>query len=206
MVQVIKLDPNKPDKVVLQKAREIIAAGKLVIFPTDTVYGLAADPFNADAVLRLIDAKRRDEAKGFPILVANLEMAKKLVKFSSGALSIASKFWPGALTLVLPLKKSMPSMVTGDRQTLAIRVPDHPVARQLAEIPIIGTSANISGRDSPISAEDAINQLGDSVDLVLDTGPTKEGIASTIVDFSTKPPRIIREGAIKKDQLLSYLR
>jgi L-threonylcarbamoyladenylate synthase len=206
MVQVIKLNPNKPDKAVIQKAREIIAAGRLVIFPTDTVYGLATDPFNEAAVLRLIDAKRRDEAKGFPILVANLEMAKELVKFSSMALSIASKFWPGALTLVLPLRKSMPSIVTGDRQTLGVRVPDHPIARQLAEIPIIGTSANISGRESPLSAEDAINQLGDSVDLVLDTGPTKEGIASTIIDLTTKTPRIIREGAIKKNQLQRYLR
>ena len=205
MVQVIKLDPLKPDKSVIQKAREIIAGGKLVIFPTDTVYGLATDPFNEEAVMRLIEAKRRDEGKGFPILVANLQMAKKLTKFSQTALSLASKFWPGALTLVLPLKKPMPSIVTGNRQTLGIRVPDHLIARQLAEIPIIGTSANISGRDSPVNAEDAINQLGDSVDLVLDTGPTKEGIASTIVDLTTKTPRIIREGAIKRDQLQPYL-
>jgi len=206
MVQIIKLDPNKPDKGVIQKARAMIAAGKLVIFPTDTVYGLATDPYNEEAVMRLIEAKRRDEAKGFPILVANLELAKKLVKFSAKALSIASKYWPGALTLVLPLKKAMPSIVTGDRQTLGIRVPDHPIARQLAEIPIIGTSANISGRDSPVSVEDAINQLGDLVDLVLDSGPSKEGIASTIMDLSTKNPRIIREGTIKRDQLLPYLR
>ena len=99
----------------------------------------------------------------------------------------------------------MPDLITGDRQTLAIRVPDHIIARQLAEIPIIGTSANISGRDSPVSAEDAINQLGGSVDLVLDSGPTKEGIASTILDLSTKNPRIIREGAIKREQLRPFL-
>jgi L-threonylcarbamoyladenylate synthase len=205
MPQIIKLNPKNPDKSVIQKARELIAAGQLVIIPTDTVYGLATDPFNEKAVKRLIAAKRRDTAKGFPILVANLEMAKELVKFSEVALSLVSKFWPGALTLVLPLKKSVPELITGDRQTLAIRVPDHIIARQLAEIPIIGTSANISGRDSPISAEDAINQLGNSVDLVLDSGPTKEGIASTILDLSTKKPRMIREGVIKREQLRPFL-
>jgi len=205
MVQIIKLNPKNPDKSAIQKAREQIAAGQLVIFPTDTVYGLATDPFNEKAVKRLIEAKRRETAKGFPILVANLEMAKELVKFSAVALSLVSKFWPGALTLILPLKTSVPELITGDRQTLAIRVPDHIIARQLAEIPIIGTSANISGRESPVSAEDAINQLGGSVDLVLDSGPTKEGISSTILDLSTKNPRIIREGAIKREQLRPFL-
>lgn len=205
MLRIIKLNPKNPDKSAIQNAREQIAAGKLVIFPTDTVYGLATDPFNEKAVKRLIEAKKRTSAKGFPILVANLEMAKELVKFSEVALSLVSKFWPGALTLILPLKTSVPELITGDRQTLAIRVPDHIIARQLAEIPIIGTSANISGRDSPISAEDAINQLGSSVDLVLDSGPTKEGIASTILDLSTKNPRIIREGVIKREQLRPFL-
>ncbi|HUY00500.1 MAG TPA: L-threonylcarbamoyladenylate synthase [Candidatus Deferrimicrobium sp.] len=205
MVQILTINPDNPDPTVIRKARTDILEGKLVIFPTDTVYGLAADPFNEKAVTALITAKKRDSTKGFPILVANLEIAKELVFFSSIASSIASKFWPGALTLILPLKKSVSNLVTGYRQTLGIRIPNHSIAQQLAEIPIIGTSANISGKKSPITAEDAISQLGNSVDLVLNGGSTKGDIPSTIIDLSEEPPKLLREGAIKWDQLRPFL-
>ncbi|MHA1652000.1 MAG: L-threonylcarbamoyladenylate synthase [Candidatus Helarchaeota archaeon] len=205
MVKILKVDPITPNLTLIQRARTYIAEGKLVIFPTDTVYGLAADPFNEIAVNKVLEVKRRDKSKGFPILIANLAMAKDLVEFSPIAISLAMKFWPGALTLVLPLKKPISDSVTGYRNTLGVRIPNHPIARQLAETPIIGTSANISGQKSPITAEDAIVQLGDAVDLVLDSGPAKEGQPSTIIDLTGPSPKVLREGTIKYSQLSPFL-
>lgn len=206
MVQLLKTNPNHPDLIIIQKARNCIANGKLVIFPTDTVYGLAADPFNENAVKNLIKIKKRDPNKGLPVLVANIDLAHELVEFSSRAISLASQFWPGALTLVLPLKKSILNQVTGNRKTLAIRIPNHKVARHLAETPIIGTSANISGQKPPITAEGAIKQFGESIEVVLDSGPAKKGRPSTIIDLTGKNPRLLREGSIKYTQLLPYLK
>ena len=174
MVELIKVNPKNPDPEVIRRAQKFISEGKLVIFPTDTVYGLATDPFNEKAVRNLLKIKQRDADKGLPVLVANLDMVKELVQLSQVALSIASKFWPGALTLVLPIKKDIYELVTGYRKSLGIRIPNYSVTKRLAEIPIIGTSANISWHDSPLTAEDALGQLGASVDLVLDCGRAKE--------------------------------
>ncbi len=205
MVELLKVNPKNPDPEVIRKARRLITEGKLVIFPTDTVYGLAADPFNRKAVMNLLKAKQRDPNKGLPVLVANSDMAGELVQFSPMAISIASKFWPGALTLVLPVKKEISELVTGNRNSLGIRVPNSIVAKQLAENPIIGTSANISGQDSPITAEDAVEQLGASVDLVLDCGPAREGLPSTIIDLTERTPKLIREGPITFGKLKPFL-
>jgi tRNA threonylcarbamoyl adenosine modification protein (Sua5/YciO/YrdC/YwlC family) len=206
MVQILKINLNHPDSALIQKARDYISVGKLVIFPTDTVYGLATDPFNESAVKTLLKAKKRDRSKGLPILVGNLDIAHELVEFSDVALSIAADFWPGALTIVLPLKKPMLNEVTGNRKTLGIRIPGNNIARELAKIPIIGTSANISGQKSPTTAGGAINQLGDVVHLVLDGGPSKEGLPSTIIDLSGSQPQLLREGSIKYEELLQFLR
>ena len=121
------------------------------------------------------------------------------------ALSIASKFWPGALTLVLPIKKDISELVTGYRKSLGISIPNYSVAKLLAEVPIIGTSANISGHDSPLTAEDALGQLGASVDLVLDCGRAKEGLPSTIIDLTGNTPKLIREGPITLEKLDPFL-
>jgi L-threonylcarbamoyladenylate synthase len=201
MVEILKINPTKPDILSLQKARNLILEGKLVVFPTDTVYGLAADPFNEVAVLNLIKAKQRDPKKGFPILIANLDMAQNLAEFSPTALKLAKRFWPGALTLILPLKKALPNVVTGYRTSLGIRIPSHPIAQQLASQPIIGTSANISGQNSPVTAEDARLQLGDSVDLILDSGSAKMGLPSTIIELTGPDPRIIRHGVLNQDDI-----
>ena len=201
MVEIVKINPSNPDIHLLQKARNLILEGKLVVFPTDTVYGLAADPFNEVAVLNLTKAKRRDPKKGFPVLVANLDLAQNLVEFSPIALKLAKRFWPGALTLVLPLKEALPDIVTGYRTSLGIRIPNHPIAQQLASQPIIGTSANISGQNSPVTAEDARIQLGDSVDLILDSGSTNMGQPSTIIELLGPDPRIIRPGAVNQDDV-----
>ncbi|NVM56015.1 MAG: threonylcarbamoyl-AMP synthase [Candidatus Helarchaeota archaeon] len=205
MVQILKINPTHPDSTVIRKAQNYITEGKLVIFPTDTVYGLGADPFNENAVINLLKVKGRDPNKGLPVLVATMDIANEFVEFSPLAKSLASQFWPGALTLVLPLKKSMLNQVTGNRKTLGIRIPNHKVARQLAEIPIIGTSANISGQKSPLTAEDAIKQIGKSVELALDCGSANEGLPSTIIDLTGRTPRLLREGPIKFAKLDPFL-
>jgi len=209
MVEILKINPITaitPDEPLLQKARQSIAQGELIIFPTDTVYGLAADPFNEKAVMSVIKAKQRAIDKGFPVLVANINLAKQLVDFSPNALNLAKQFWPGALTLVLPLKKALPNLTTGYRTSLAIRIPSHPIAKLLAQLPIIGTSANVSGQKPPITADEARAQLGHSVKLILDSGPAKNGKPSTIVDLTGSEPRILREGAIPWIKLRSLLK
>ncbi|MFX1297133.1 MAG: L-threonylcarbamoyladenylate synthase [Promethearchaeota archaeon] len=203
---LLKINPINPDLGIIEKARDYIIDGKLVVFPTDTVYGLATDPFNENAVKNLIKVKKRDYSKGLPVLIANIEIAKEFVEFSKVANSIASQFWPGALTLILPLKKPLPYQVTGYRNSLGIRIPNHDVARRLAKIPIIGTSANISGQKSPVTAEEAMKQLGDAIHLVLDSGPIEKGLPSTILDLSENEPKFLREGAIKYSELWSFLR
>ncbi|TFG05552.1 MAG: threonylcarbamoyl-AMP synthase [Promethearchaeota archaeon] len=206
MVELLQIDSENPDRSVMKRAREFIVEGKLVIFPTDTVYGLATDPFNEKAILQLLEAKKRTSEKGLPVLIANISMAEELVQFSNAARRLAVSFWPGSLTMVLPLKRSLSPLVTGNRKTLGIRIPNHPVARELAEIPIIGTSANVSGHASPNTALDALKQLGDSVDLVLDCGPTKDRIPSTVIDLSNSHFEVLREGVIKRSQLDLSLR
>lgn len=205
MVEILKVNPRNPDPEMIWKAQKLISEGKLVIFPTDTVYGLATDPFNENAVIHLLKVKQRDADKGLPVLVANLDMVRELVQLSQVALSFASKFWPGALTLILPIKKDISKFVTGYRNSLGIRIPNLTVTKRLAEIPIIGTSANISGQKSPITAKEAIGQLGVSVDLVLDCGPAREGLPSTIIDLTGKTPKLIREGPITLENLDPFL-
>ncbi|MHA1263887.1 MAG: L-threonylcarbamoyladenylate synthase [Candidatus Helarchaeota archaeon] len=205
MVEILKIHPKHPNLKVILHVRDLIKEGKLIVFPTDTVYGLAADPFNEQAIKKVLNLKRRTVNKGLPVLVGNMELARELVFFSPRAIKLATRFWPGALTLILPIKKAVSNLVTGNRTTLGLRIPNHEIARKIAERPIIGTSANISGQPAPVTALEAIEQLGESVDLVIDSGPAKAGIPSTIIDLSQSPPKILREGAINKERLKPFL-
>lgn len=183
-----------------------LANGGVVVLPTDTLYGLAADVFDQGALQRLYAIKGRPANLALPVLIAGwdqLEMVAKDLPLVAGVL--ARRFWPGPLTLVLPKTSRVPSLVTGGRETVAVRMPGHPVPLALTERlgrPITGTSANRSGEPDPVSAEDVEQQLGDQVDQIIRCGPTPKGMPSTIVDVTSGAPILLREGAIPFEEIL----
>ena len=169
-------------------------------FPTDTLYALGADGLSAKAVNRIFDMKKRPYDMGLPLLLAGVEVLETVaVDIPRVAWALARRFWPGPLTLVLRKAPAIPASVTGGKESVAVRVPDHSVALNLIKKlgrPITGTSANISGDPNPVTAEQVRESLGGTCDLILDGGLVPLGISSTIVDVSGPSPRLIRAGAI----------
>jgi len=191
----------------ISEAIKVIKIGGLLIYPTDTVYGLGCAPFNTLAVKRLIDAKGQRK-KPLPILASDIEHVKIVAEVTEAAEKLARKFWPGPLTIVLKKKPRLPQTVTFGRDTVGVRVPNHPVALELlrrCDGLLIGTSANISGKKSTATAEDAANQLGDKVDLILDGGRTTLGKGSTVINLANRRFRVERVGPISLKEIESIL-
>ncbi|MBI4304246.1 MAG: threonylcarbamoyl-AMP synthase [Chloroflexi bacterium] len=190
----------------IKKGISILKKGGLVAYPTDTVYGLGASSANYQAVERVYAVKERLRNMPFPLLVANKSQIVELAETVPpvGWLLI-EKFLPGGLTIVLPKSKSVPDFLTAGGTTVAVRIPAHPVPIALIEglgAPIIGTSANLSGQSSPLTAEEVYAQLGNKVDLIIDGGRCPGGKESTIVDVTGETPVILREGAIPRDEIV----
>ncbi|MFX1487365.1 MAG: L-threonylcarbamoyladenylate synthase [Promethearchaeota archaeon] len=204
MVKVFKVDNLAPDVSAMRMAAAFARFGMLVVFPTDTIYGLGTNPFNVLAVDRLLKVKGRLEEKGVPLLVSSMNDVSEIAHFDDNAEKLAKKFWPGVLTLVLRRRRIIPDIVTGGRNSVAVRIPSHKIARDLARMVggvIVGTSANISGKSPPKTAQEAIEQVGKEVDLVLDGGATSVGVSSTIIDLTESPPLIRRLGAVSEEQI-----
>ena len=193
----------------VERAAEVLRAGGLVAFPTETVYGLGADASNPAAVARVFEAKGRPP--DHPLIVHLSDAAllgRWAVEIPDAARHLAHAFWPGPLTILLRRAPDVPDEVTGGRDTVGLRVPDHPVALQLLRA--VGTgvaapSANRFGRVSPTRADDVVDELGGEVDLVLDGGPCRVGVESTIVDLSGEEPVVLRPGGIGLERLTSVL-
>jgi len=197
-----------PENIALAAA--FLNEGKLVAFPTETVYGLGADARNDQAVAAIYDAKGRPTFNPLIIHFANLEAAAEAVIFDDRAKKLAAAFWPGALTLVLKRREACPVslLASAGLDTLAVRVPRHPVAHDLLEqskIPIAAPSANRSGRISPTIAEHVLGDLGDVVAAILDGGPCSVGIESTVVDLSGDRATLLRPGGISTEELESVI-
>jgi L-threonylcarbamoyladenylate synthase len=191
--------------VSIERAVEILRAGGLVAFPTETVYGLGADATNAAAVARIFAAKGRPSTNPLIVHVADVEVAKRYTThWSDAAQTLAAIYWPGPLTLVLPKADVIPGIVTGGGPTVGLRAPDHPLALELLRAfdgPVAAPSANRSNRISPTTAAHVRHELGDDVDLVLDGGPCAVGIESTVLDLSRDVPAILRPGAVTRRQI-----
>jgi L-threonylcarbamoyladenylate synthase len=179
--------------------------GGVVAFPTDTVYGLGASFLDEEAVEKIYIVKRRARGLPIPLLLSEEsqldEVARRVPEI---ARRLARRFWPGALTLVLPKSPSVPDAVTAGGDTVAVRIPDHPIAISLIRglgVPLAATSANISGGASPVTAEDVRSQLGGEVDLIIDGGRCRVGVESTVIDVTGETPTILREGAISRDEI-----
>ena len=199
----------KADEDGIAFAAKIVRDGGVVIYPTETVYGLGCAPSDPDATKRILQIKQRAE-KPLPLICSSIEIARRIVKFNPTAERLAERFWPGPLTLVLPKIMDYPIWVTLGNTTLAVRVPGEEISRKLAELSagvIVSTSANKSGANPPITAKEAINQIGNKVDVVIDGGSTKGQLPSTVLDLSGSEIWIIRSGPITgamiKEALLS---
>jgi L-threonylcarbamoyladenylate synthase len=191
----------------IKEAAKLVLEGRLIAYPTDTVYGLGCNPFDADAVDRLVKAKERVKGS-LPILVTSLQDAERLGEISGLAATLANRFWPGPLTLVVPPRTNFPEMVTGDTTLVGLRIPNHETARRLIKEcggALIGTSANISGRPSLRTAEEVFRALEGRVDLVVDGGPTSLGRESTVVRVLEDEITVLRDGVLSRDDILKTL-
>lgn len=202
------LDVSAPDSPqyadAVQQAATTLRDGRLVVLPTDTVYGVAADAFSAPAVGALLAAKGRGRDYPVPVLIADRNVLHGLVTVApEPALALAERFWPGALTIIVTYSPALAWDLGETGGTVAVRVPDCPVTQQILALtgPLAVSSANRHGRPPAASVADATRQLGSDVGLYLDGGPVGGGPASTIVDCTLSPPRIVRQGAIGIDAI-----
>jgi L-threonylcarbamoyladenylate synthase len=194
-----------------RRAVEILQGGGLVAFPTDTVYGLAALPWDVDALARLHEAKHRRPDNPFPLLLSDADQLDRVATVSRHlrrqVKRLIARFWPGGLTLVLPKTKIVPSLVSSTH-TVGVRVPDFALTRtviQNAGGVLAVTSANMSGQPSPITAQEVEQQLGGRIDLILDGGPSLGGVPSSVLDCTILPPILLRHGAITEAALRAVI-
>jgi L-threonylcarbamoyladenylate synthase len=191
----------------LERAARELLAGRIVAIPTETVYGLAVTP-NEAALTALVAAKQRSVDKGIAVLVDSLDQVRLIARLNPAAEMLAARFWPGALTLVLPQRADNPlsDLLTGGRPTIGVRLPDHAVPRALARRlgPLAVSSANISGRPDATTAEQVLATLGDVVAFVIDDGQVRGGVPSTVVlCLDDRPPQVLREGAIESSEIFA---
>jgi L-threonylcarbamoyladenylate synthase len=205
----LKVSADAPEANAIRYAANLIMRGRVVGIPTDTFYGLAADPFNLAAVEEIYRVKGRPETRALPILVNSVEQALTLLRnLSPNFLKLAQHYWPGALTLLVEASNRIPLKVTAHTGRVAVRWPKSRVACKLIELldsPITGTSANISGFPACSNADNLLKQLGDRLPLVLDAGETGAALASTIVELDGDEWRILREGIVTEADIQATL-
>jgi L-threonylcarbamoyladenylate synthase len=207
--RIIEVDRERPDPAAIEEAAQLLRDGKLVVFPTETVYGLGAHALDPIAVQKIFDAKERPATDPLIVHLAHIGQVNQCaVGMPAGARKLGLSFWAGPLTLILQKKPEVPDLVTAGLPSVALRVPSHRVARALMEmagIPIAAPSANRFSRPSPTTAAHVIDDLDGRVDMILDGGPTDIGLESTIVDFTADPPVLRRPGGITFEQVHSLV-
>lgn len=207
--RVLAVNSQQPEAEAIHAAAAVIQAGGLVAFPTETVYGLGADAFNAQAVARIFTAKQRPTSDPLIVHISAVGQLEQLaVDIPPTAYTLADAFWPGPLTLVLKRADAVPGIVAQGRTTIAVRMPAHPVAHALikaAGTPIAAPSANTFTRPSSTAAQHVLEDLKGRVELVLDGGAATIGLESTVIDLTQNPPVILRPGGITMDDLRRWL-
>ena len=203
------MSSSSPDPALMREAADVLSRGGLVAFPTETVYGLGADAFNVSAVERVFEVKGRPLDNPLIVHIADAEHLRGLTReIPAKASVLAEVFWPGPLTLVLKRSPEIQDRVTAGLDAVAVRIPDHDVTREIIRIlgrGIVGPSANKSGRPSPTKPEHVYEDLQGLIELIVDAGPTRMGLESTVVDVTTDPPVILRLGALSRDAIESVI-
>lgn len=208
-MQRLIVDPANPDPALVWRTAEVLRGGGLAVVPTDTLYGLAANPFDSVAVGRVFTVKRRDADQGLPLIAADRAQVERMLgPLPPDAARLAERYWPGPLTLLVPRTATLEPDVTGGRAQVAVRVPDHSVARAVCEACgtlLTATSANISGQPPSNDPDVVARTLPEGIDLLLDAGLTPGGPPSTIVDLAGPQPVLVRPGAIPWEEVLACL-
>jgi L-threonylcarbamoyladenylate synthase len=208
-VRRVFVDPGSPQRDAIEEAVKWILAGRVVALGTDTLYGLAVDPFNRAAVARLFDVKGREADRAVPLIAADTQqIATHVGTLTVGAQRLADHYWPGPLTLVVPAPRGLLRDVTAGRPTVGVRVPAADIARAVCAgcgRPITATSANLSGQPATADPDEVERVLGDRIDFLLDTGMAPGGPPSTVVETTTETPQLIREGAVPWREIQAWL-
>jgi L-threonylcarbamoyladenylate synthase len=208
--RVLSVNPTQPEAEHIRQASEVLARGGLVAFPTDTLYALGANALNPQAIERLLTVKGRHHGKPLSVLLPAAAQANELAADLPGPVRrVMEAFWPGPLTIVVRASTKVPSILAAATGTVGLRVPAGPVAQGLLAAfggPIIGTSANKSGGADPADARAVQKAIGGQIDLILDGGRVALGIPSTVIDCTSEPARILREGSIPRSQLEGRIR
>lgn len=207
--RIIEIDPINPELEKLRYCAKVIKSGGLVAFPTETVYGLGACIYLEDAVKKIFKVKNRPLDNPLIVHISNLNQLVNLVKeIPRRVQKLINEAWPGPLTLIFKKKKNVPHIVTGGLDTVAIRMPAHPVALNLIELsscPIAAPSANLAGRPSPTNPKHVIEDLFGKIDVIIDSGDTFFGVESTIINIATDPPVLLRPGPLPVEKIVELL-
>lgn len=198
----------KPTDENLFRAGQMIKRGEIVAFSTETVYGLGAKAFDVDACKKIYAAKNRPADKPLSLHVATFEMIEQIAEISSVAEKLIEKFLPGPLTIILPKKNIVPDFVTCNSKSVGVRFPNNKLAQDLikiAGVPVAASSANISGKNPPTTAQEVFDNLNGRLEIILDGGKCDVGISSTVLDISTGVPKILRQGSISADSINEIL-
>jgi len=209
MTEIIKINPLNPETYLLKKGKDLLQDGRIIGYPTDTVYGLGANAFNSKAIRKIFTLKERDFSKPILLVISKEFNLREIVaEVPSQALKLIKTFWPGPLTIIFKAGKKLPSILTGEKGTVGIRVPDNLITLKLLSLckfPVTSTSANPSGMPSANNALQVDKYFPDKIDLIIDGGKCNNPAPSTIVDFTEGKIKIVREGRIGKDELLNTL-
>jgi L-threonylcarbamoyladenylate synthase len=205
LTDIIKADSPESH----EKAASVLTRGGIIVYPTETLYGIGALAFDEKAVVRVFDVKGRPHGKPIPILARDKEMILELVEVTEEASMLIDRFLPGALTLVLREKKVLPRLISAGTGKIAVRISGHPFVRRLFDLltqPITSTSANISGMENVFSFNGVYETFNGKVELIVDSGNLPPSKGSTVIDLTVKPPLMIREGDIGKEELEEFLK
>jgi len=206
--KIIRLDPAEVDPEKIRIIARTVSQDGVIVYPTDTFYGLGADCFSVRAIRRIFRLKKRPSAKALPVLICDPAMAREIASIIPPVFDeIASFFWPGPLTLLLPAARHLPGELVGPKRTIGVRIPAVAWLRELVDetgTPLIATSANISGEGEIASPEKVIDLFRNRVELIVDGGEAPGGRPSTVVDLTLDKPRLVRKGAVPEERLRKY--
>lgn len=209
MNNLISINPKRPEHPFIEQVADVLIAGGIIGYPTETIYGIGCSAFDAEAVERIYRLKGRDRQKTMILIAGDIVQVSELVKsIPVSAEKLIDSFWPGPLTLIFEASSRLHEFAFGKSKTIAVRIPDCTICLELIRetgFPLVSTSANISGQDAAVAAQQVAEAFGDQLDVIIDGGPSPERAPSTLVDITRTPARIVRRGAISDLEINTVL-